>query len=314
MSVCRAESYETEESSRYVVTVDEERERQLVRVTSYPSQCPAHPMDHNRYSRESMRLRCARPGQETRERKDGNGGADVVPWLAVQRSCETTLEEEEEAGVESDEEGAEAGKAGGEACPGEVAAGEAERSQAPAAVQRGKLELTCTICMCHIYSAEWEQEKCGAGNGRRRDPPCHFWWSAVLVTRASIRLWRMLYERRTFLGYLSPTVSLLHAGRKASTAARVNNADKAAPIKEGGNDSKAGALVSSKGAKKGKEAEEAMTAMEVKKGKKATAKKKGKKAIVKEPAATQAAPGKPRTPSRRTRKPSAVVVGHTRHA
>lgn len=121
-----------------------------------------------------------------------------------------------------------------------------------------------------------------------------------------------LHEVRTFLGCLSPIALVLHAGKKASVSARVGKPDKAAPIKEASNDSKAGTVVTSKGATRSSKAEEAMPVKKARKRKKATA---GAKAGATEPANTQAAPaaGKPRTPSRRTRKPSAVVVGQTGH-
>lgn len=75
------------------------------------------------------------------------------------------------------EEGAQAGKAGEEACPMEEAAGEAGPSQAPAAVQNGKLNLqglhALSVCATSTVF-DRSKRRYWADNERAPDPTRRF--------------------------------------------------------------------------------------------------------------------------------------------
>ena len=126
---------------------------------------------------------------------------------------------------------------------------------------------------------------------------------------------RMLHEARAVEECSSPVVSSFHAGKKAAAAARVSRTAEAASILEAMAGGQADATVTIKATKKTNKADKAVAAKKGKKGKRGASAVKEvaetKDAATK--AAAAAAAGKPRTPSRRTRKPCAVVVGSPRH-
>ena len=118
-------------------------------------------------------------------------------------------------------------------------------------------------------------------------------------------------QRRYNLGGYVNVESSLHAGKKAAAAKRASRVVKAAPVEELGSSSKADATVTRKRARERHKADKAVApAKEARKG-------RGKKAAVaakdaaREAATTEAAAAseKPRAPSTRARKPSAIVVG-----
>ena len=140
----------------------------------------------------------------------------------------------------------------------------------------------------------------------------------LLLDRARILLqvtMCMLHEARAVEECSSPVFVSLHAGKKAAAAARVSRTDEAAAILEAMKGCQADASVVDKAVKKKNKADKAVPAKEAKKSKRAAS--AAKEVAKKKEATTKAAASpakKPRTHSRRTRKPSAVVVGSVQHA